>query len=368
VVIAMTNMHARPNVRKMRRALVAALLVCGSAAAWGATKGPDGGGYMATDEIVYSFVDISGASGGASLLAGTDDGTAAVTLPFPFQFYGQMYSVGCVSTNGALYFVPSADRCTGFDIDFANTDITAAPVPNDRPALLPFWTDLTFDAPGAGAILYQVIGTAPNRRFVVQWHNAIPQGSGTAVTFQALLFEGGSRVVYQYKNVALTGGDPSRNGGRATVGIRNAGAPANGQQLGWSFNAPVIADGTAIDYSASDTTGPIVTATVTPAFIWPPNGKTVVVRVEGTISDSGSGIQPGSARFAVTDEYGLVQPTGAVTVSGTGTYSVGVPLVAARNGYDSDGRKYTILILASDTAGNERSTSVVVIVPHDKGK
>src|SRR4051794_5965506 len=149
---------------RLRRVAIACALAAGSIGASAANKGPDGGGYTASDETVYSFVDISGASGAAVTLAGTDDGTAAVTLPFAFRFYGTSYSVGCVSANGALYFVPTAPACTGFDTDFANTDLTAAQVPSDRPALLPFWTDLTFQEVGATGVLYQTIGTAPGRR------------------------------------------------------------------------------------------------------------------------------------------------------------------------------------------------------------
>jgi hypothetical protein len=366
----MSIMNSRINVMWTGRALLLALVTCSSLSLWAATKGPDGGGYVATDEIVFSFVDISGASGGTGVLAGTDDGTAALTLPFPFTFYGTPYTTACVSTNGAIYFLASAAACTGFEADFANTDISAAPVPNDRPAVLPMWTDLTFQVPGAGSVLYQTLGTAPNRRFVVQWHNAMPQGSSMPVSFQAVLFEGGSRVLFQYKSVALTGGDPSRNGARSTVGIRNAGAPVNGQQLQWSSNAPVLADSTAIEFSTSsaDTTGPAITAAATPNTVWPPNGKTVVVRVQGTIADAGSGLVASSLRYEVADEYGVVQPSGAITLESGGAFSVNVPLVADRRGNDMDGRTYTITVRASDVAGNASSLGVVVTVPHDQRK
>ena len=349
------------------RVAIAALIASFSIALFAATKGPDGGGYSATDEIVYSFVDISGASGGVSLLSGTDDGTAALTLPFAYRFYGQLYSSVCVSTNGALYFVPSAAACSGFDADFANTDVTAAPVPNDRPAALPFWSDLTFEVPGAGALFYQTLGAAPARRFVVQWHNAYPQGSSSPVTFQAILAEGGDRILFRYKNVALEAGDPSHHGARATVGIRNAGSPANGQQLEWSFNAAVLVNDSAIAFSAGDSSGPIVTARA-PETLWPPNGKTVVVKVQGTITDTGSGVNLSSGRFAVTDEYGTVEPAGRVAIAVNGTYTVNVPLVARRHDKDRDGRRYTIVISAKDNSGNRGSATTIVTVPHSHGR
>lgn len=359
-------MATRIDVLRMRRALVAALLVCSSMSLWGAVKGPDSGGYVASDEVVYSFVDISGASGGTGVLAGIDDGTAALTLPFAFRFYGQSWSTACVSTNGALYFVASAADCAGFEADFANVDISAAPVPHDGPALLPLWTDLTFQVPGAGSVLYQTVGDAPDRRFVVQWDNAIPQGSSMPVTFQAVLHEAGSRIVFQYRSVSLTGGDPARHGGRATVGIRNSGAPANGAQLPWSYNAPVLADNMALEFSASgaDTTAPVISAVATPNRVWPPNGKPVAVRLSGTVVDAGAGLA--SVRYEVTDEYNTVTPSGAITLTPEGRYSVSIPLVAERRGNDRDGRTYTMTVYARDLAGNESSLAVVVTVPHDQ--
>ena len=33
-----------------------------------------------------------------------------------------------------------------------------------------------FAQPGAGSVVYQSVGTAPNRQFVVQWNNALLQG------------------------------------------------------------------------------------------------------------------------------------------------------------------------------------------------
>src|SRR3954470_9169757 len=104
-------MNPTPHVR-VRRIAIASLLAAGSIGAFAASKGPDGGGYTASDETVYSFVDISGGSGAAVPRAGTDDGTAAVKLPFEFRFYGTPYSVACVSANGAVYFVPAAPACS----------------------------------------------------------------------------------------------------------------------------------------------------------------------------------------------------------------------------------------------------------------
>lgn len=216
----------------------------------GATKGPDAGGYTATDSTVYSFVDLSSASGGASVLAGTDDGVVALTIPFPYRFYGRSYTVVCASANGALYFVDVATACNGFP-DFANVDLTSATTPNDMAAALPFWSDLSFQVPGAGSVFYQTMGALGSRRFVVQWHNAYPQDSPNPVTFQVLLFEGTHQMLFQYQTVGLSDANPATHGGQATVGIRNARGLTTHQQIAWSFEAPVIRDQSALQFSAA---------------------------------------------------------------------------------------------------------------------
>jgi hypothetical protein len=343
-----------------------ALLVSASVPVVAALRGPDAAGYSATDATVFSFVDVSG--GGASVLAGTDDGTAPLTLPFPFTFYGQSYTQVCVSSNGAIYFAPSAASCTGVN-DFANIDL-ALTTPNDWPAVFPYWTDLTFQAPGAGSVFYQTQGAAGDRRFVVQWNNAMPGSSSSPVTFQAILSEGTNTIAFQYKTVTLGAGNPASNGAQATVGIRNSGGNSSNKLLAWSFNAPVLRDGVAIVFgnSTADSAPPVVTATAAPTSLWPPNGKTVKVVVTGSIRDAASAINASSVRYSVVDSYGQVQPAGAITLAASGSYSVSIPLIAARNGTDKAGRTYRITIRAADAAGNAGTATVVVTVPHDQGK
>jgi hypothetical protein len=300
-----------------RITLLVALISSASLAGWAATKGPDAGGYAGTDETVYSFVDIAG-GGGVSVLAGADDAKAALTLPFPFRFYGQPYTIACVSSNGALYFVATATECDGF-VDFANTDLTSTATPRDLPAILPFWSDLTFEVAGGGAVFYQTIGVPGSRRFVVQWTNAYPQGSPNPVTFQAILSEGTNAVLFQYQSAQLGAGNPARSGAQATVGIRNAGAPANQQQVPWSFNAPVIADNSALLFAvqaaspcATDVTSAVRVMLVN-VDVNPRTGR--VVHVLRVVNKSSSPIE-GPLSFVVDDlkeGASLLKPTGTTS-------------------------------------------------------
>src|SRR5262249_9362387 len=155
----------------------------------------------------------------------------ALTMPFAFSFYGTNYTIVCASSNGALYFVPDAATCNAVSADFANTDLSVAGPPGDLPAALPFWTDLTFQVPGAGAVYYQTIGASPNRRFIVQWSNAYPSSSPNPVNFQVILSEGSNNIAFQYQTVTLGAGNVYNNGALSTVGVRGPGAVTNGKQI-----------------------------------------------------------------------------------------------------------------------------------------
>jgi hypothetical protein len=118
--------------------------------------------------------------------------------------------------------------------------------------------------------------------------------------------------------------------------------------------------------NTADTTPPVISVFTTPKVLWPPNGKMVPVTVSGTITDAGSGVDGNSAAYAVKDEYGEVQPKGAITLGARGNYSFTILLQASRLGTDLDGRRYTVTVRAKDNAGNGGSKTSVETVPHDQ--
>jgi hypothetical protein len=115
-----------------------------------------------------------------------------------------------------------------------------------------------------------------------------------------------------------------------------------------------------------DTTSPTITVVGNPTTLWPPNGKIVPVTVSGTITDLGSGVNTSTAVYAVTDEYGILQPSGSVAVGPSGKYSFTIQLEASRRGDDPTGRHYTINVRAKDNAGTSGAASADVSVPHDR--
>jgi len=264
-------------------------LVLGSASLlWGVTKGPDAGNYTATDGTVYSYINLAAGSGAASVLGSSDDAVALLNLPFPFTFYGKSYNLICASSNGALYFVTSAGQCAAAN-DFANTDLTATATPGDLPALLPYWTDLTFQNPGAGAVFYAVQGAPGSRRFIVQWSRAYPAASANLIDFEAVLYEGSNNILFQYQTVDLGNADPSSKGALSTIGIRDAAGNTNGRQIEWSFNAGVAPNSSAILF-----TPPASGQTSVNTINTNPSGLTVVVDGVSYISPKVLSWQPNS--------------------------------------------------------------------------
>ncbi len=112
----------------------------------------------------------------------------------------------------------------------------------------------------------------------------------------------------------------------------------------------------------SDNLAPEISGlTATPDMLWPPNGKAVPVTLAFTASDPEGGDL--TVTYTVEDEYGSEDVDGAILPE-NGVIS----LIAARNGSDRDGRNYTITVTVTDPEMASASASVVVTVPHDKGK
>ena len=107
-----------------------------------------------------------------------------------------------------------------------------------------------------------------------------------------------------------------------------------------------------------DSKSPAITATG-PSIVFD-DTSVVPVTISGKITDNLSGIDPTTARFAVHDEYGAVQPSGPVLIAGDGRYSFTVALRTFVKLNDTDGRLYTISVSAADNAGNKRTTEMLV--------
>ena len=103
-----------------------------------------------------------------------------------------------------------------------------------------------------------------------------------------------------------------------------------------------------------DTVAPVVTVSANPSTA-PKRPQPVTVTISGSVTDAISGVS--SASFNVIDEYGVAQPSGAVTVQTNGTYSFTLTLPATKQGSDKNGHLYTIVVTGVDQAGNSATAT-----------
>ena len=178
----------------------------------------DSFGYSCEEEVA-AFTEA------ANVLALTgDDSSVAVPLPFPFTFYGQQHNTAFVATNGHVNF-------NALSTAFTNVSIPSTGTPNG--AIYPFWDDLFVDA--SASVRTELLGSAPNRRFVIEWRNLRFFSDTTRrIDANVVLHENGE-ILTQSRNRA---DDPRERGSSATLGIENqTGTVA----LQFSFNQSVLA-------------------------------------------------------------------------------------------------------------------------------
>jgi hypothetical protein len=145
----------------------------------------------------------------------TDDGYLTdVPLGFSFSFYGNTYDRVNVYSNGFLQFgPPQADPArAGF---FRGSYIPSSSLPNNIIAFA--WTDWSPQLV-YGGIRYETRGTAPNRRFLLQFNNVPAYHSPTGMVMMQLVLNEGSNVITIYTNTLVI----TNSSQRITQGIENA--------------------------------------------------------------------------------------------------------------------------------------------------
>jgi hypothetical protein len=115
----------------------------------------------------------------------------------------------------------------------------------------------------------------------------------------------------------------------------------------------------------ADTTAPTLSVTLTPATLWPPNGKMVTVNATINVHDD---YDPNHKTYLVSitanepldvDDIQGAEPRADVRQ---------FQLKAKRDGNNLAGRIYTVTYYARDASGNDVLTRATVTVPHDMGE
>jgi hypothetical protein len=149
--------------------------------------------------VTYQWLD---ALTGGSVVAAGDDVSQAVTLPFAFTFYGNVYTRTYVSSNGFVSFGAGSTVYTP-------TCLPSAAPPNN--AIYALWSDL-YPTGGANGNVY--VKATDSDTFVIQWNHVKRYNQALYETFEIVLRHDNT-ILLQYQalsSVAYT----------STVGIENA--------------------------------------------------------------------------------------------------------------------------------------------------
>jgi hypothetical protein len=203
------------------------------------------------------FVDIT--SVGTPLALGDKYATANVTMPFSFDFYGRTSNLICVGNSGDIQFgITDCENFPNFGLPYLNMDA----------AVLAFWGQFANN----GEVYTAVLGTAPTRRFVVEWFQKddfLNPGDTATVTFETIFDEADGTIAFEYFDTVF--GDPAvDNGADQTIGLQRNTSQADqfsydeasvssGSGIQWSRNVPTTFTGSATLTIASSAAHALVT-------------------------------------------------------------------------------------------------------------
>ncbi len=182
------------------------------------TGGPDNFGYtfIDSDETggTVAFEDISGSGTNHGM---GDESYQNITLGFDFDFYGNISNELTINSNGILIMGSHSTNSTYSNESFPNGTYTNF--------VAPLWDDL--DPSAQGNVYSETKGSAPNRRYIVQWDDVVywNSGTGNGVTFQIVLYEGSNNIDFVYQDTDF-GNATYDDGNSATIGINKDGTDA----------------------------------------------------------------------------------------------------------------------------------------------
>ncbi len=167
------------------------------------------------NDYTISTIPLAPVAGsGTRLNLGDDQLSAGLPLGFDFDFYCNTYNTFAISSNGFITFDLAAGSgcCSGELLPDAGFFGSV----NDVIAMC--WTDCSPN--NGGVIEYFTVGTAPNRRLIVNFTNVPPFSTGTGTqTVQAILHETTNVIEIHATNVTPSG---TIFANEVTLGIENS--------------------------------------------------------------------------------------------------------------------------------------------------
>ncbi|SHH81203.1 hypothetical protein SAMN04488109_5578, partial [Chryseolinea serpens] len=187
-----------------------------------------------------------------------DESSPSTGIGFNFSFYGNTYSTLTINANGYLIF--GAPTNSG-----ANQTLPSATTPNNLIAAA--WDNL--DISTGGTVTTALVGTAPRRRFIVNFIGVRHSGAPQSVTVQVQLHESTNIIELHCQNIQFDGGFGM------TQGIENSGGTAativpGRNNTNWTAAASYVA------FIPSCTSQQSVVVTAPPAAVVPTNITTTI--------------------------------------------------------------------------------------------
>jgi len=160
---------------------------------------------------------------------GDDVVSNSAALPFAFSLLGSPVTTFSASSNGNVQLFATTGTASN---QWVNVAIPTGSAPNGM--LAPFWDDLRNVT--TTVVRSATFGTAPNRRFTIEWFDSTLFGNAERLRFQAQIFETTNATEFHFCDInAGTATDGRAAGNSATVGIEDL-AGTGGVQA--SFNRP----------------------------------------------------------------------------------------------------------------------------------
>lgn len=154
-----------------------------------------------------------------STISLTDDSySGLINIGFPFSFYGNTYTQCVVGSNGLITFdLSKANGYCAWSLPTAQSLPTTTGINEAKNAAMLCYQDIN---PGMGGqILYQTLGTAPNRMFVLLYNNIPMFSSGECQYMTLILYETSNEIEYHIANKSISGS--GWNGSRAIQAVEN---------------------------------------------------------------------------------------------------------------------------------------------------
>ena len=161
--------------------------------------------------------------------SGCSDCTVNLALPFQYTLYDTSFNSVNLSSEGNLQFVSNS----------ASGNNECLPTNTLDYAIMPYWNDLDTFIDDTMGYYTALVGTAPNRTFVIRFYGG-RIAADTLFNFEVLLYEGQPKFDIVY-------GTTHERGFSATIGAQET--LASGRFTQYSCNTQSINQGTRLTFN-----------------------------------------------------------------------------------------------------------------------